>query len=158
QSFESRNFRLRFQLLDGTLALFIRIAINRFLFIPHTEQWRLKNIKVPFLDQFREELQEERDQQQTDVHSVNIGIGGNYNVVVPQIAEIFLDVQRRLQQVELLVFINNLLAHAVRVQRLSTQTENCLRIHVTRFGNRSRGRISLGNEKRTFQMPRMFRI
>ena len=37
----------------------------------------MQNIYVTFLDEVGEELQEERDEQQADVHTVHIGIGGN---------------------------------------------------------------------------------
>ena len=44
----------------------------------------MQNIYVTFLDEVGEELQEERDEQQTDVHTVHIGIGGNDHFVVTE--------------------------------------------------------------------------
>ncbi len=43
--------------------------------VAHSEQWGLKHIHCgPFLDEVREELQEEGDDEQSDVHSIHIGI------------------------------------------------------------------------------------
>jgi hypothetical protein len=41
-----------------------------------------------------EELQEEGDQQQADVHAVHVGIGGDHDLVVAQAVEVFLDLER----------------------------------------------------------------
>src|SRR5690606_20873365 len=99
-------------------------------------------------DQFREKLQKEGDQQQTDVHTVHVGIGGDHDVVVPQVFKAFLDVQRRLQQVEFFIFVNNFFRKPVAVQRLPFQAENCLRVHITAFGDGTTRGITLRYEKR----------
>ena len=49
-------------------------ARERLLAVTDTEQRSLKNIYMTFLYQIGEELQEEGNQQQTDVHTVHIGI------------------------------------------------------------------------------------
>ena len=43
------------------------------------------------------ELQEECQKQESDVHSVHIGIGGDYDFVISQSVDSLVDVQRRLQ-------------------------------------------------------------
>ena len=82
------------QVLDSLLTLFVAIAITcdeitLFAILAHllltnlgatvtdAEQWGLQHIDVTFLDQFGEEFQEERDEQQTDVHTIDIGIGSH---------------------------------------------------------------------------------
>ncbi|MCY1244305.1 hypothetical protein D9M72_573720 [compost metagenome] len=84
------------------------------------------------------------------MHTVDIGIGCDYDIVVTQVAHILLYIQSRLEQVEFFVFVDNLFAHAIRIQRFSTQAENGLGINVTRFRNGTRSRISLGDKKRAF--------
>ena len=71
------------------------------------------------LDQVGEELQEEGDQQQADVHAIHIGIGRNDHLVITESIQAILDVQSGLQQVELLVLIHNLLGQAIAIQRLT---------------------------------------
>jgi hypothetical protein len=43
------------------------------------------------------------------VHAIHIGIGGNYDIVVAQVFDGFVNIQRCLKQIELFVFVNNLL-------------------------------------------------
>ena len=76
---------------------------------------------MAFLDQIREELQEESQHQQTDVHSVHIRIGGDDDFVVTQVIQALLDVKGRLQAVELLVFIDHFFGQSVAVQRFATE-------------------------------------
>ena len=47
---------------------------------------------MPLLDEFGEELQEESDDEQTDVHTVDIGIGGHNHFVVTKRIETLLNV------------------------------------------------------------------
>ena len=97
-------------------------------------------------DHVGEELQEERGEQQADVHAVHIGVGGDDHLVVTQVLHVLLDVERRLQEVELLVLVDHLLREPVTVQRLAPQREDRLRTHVARGGDRTRGRVALRNE------------
>ena len=76
---------------------------------------------MSLLDHVGEELKEEREQQQTYVHAVHIGIGGDYDVVISQSVDTLLDVQGRLQQVELVILIENLGRNSVRVLGLASQ-------------------------------------
>jgi hypothetical protein len=46
------------------------------------------------LHEVGEELEEEGDHQQADVHAVHIGIGGEHDAVVAQLFEVFFDLQR----------------------------------------------------------------
>ena len=75
---------------------------------------------MSFLDEFREELQEECDDEQPDVHAVDIGIGGHDDLVIAQRVETVLDVESCLQEVELLVLIDHFLRQAIGVQRFSS--------------------------------------
>ena len=65
--------------------------------------------------------------KQADVHAVDIGIGGDDDLVVAQVIHVLLDVQRRLKEVELLVLVDHLLRQSVAVQRLAAQREDRLR-------------------------------
>ena len=75
---------------------------------------------MPFSDKIREELQEECKQQQTDMHTVNIGIGSHYNFVVAEVLKIVLNVEGGLKKVELLVLVYYLFCAVVAVERLSS--------------------------------------
>ena len=47
------------------------------------------------------------------MHTVNIGIRGDDNLVVAQIIHILVDIERRLQKVELLILVDHLLRQTV---------------------------------------------
>ena len=101
---------------------------------------------MPFLHQFGEELQEEREHQQANMHAVHIGIGSDNHLVVSELIESFFDIERRLQAVELLVFIHHFLGEAIRVERLTAEGENGLGVHITALGDTARCGETLGDE------------
>ena len=51
---------------------------------------------MAFLDKLGIELEEEGDEQQPDVHAIDIGISRHDNLVVAQVVETVLNVERRL--------------------------------------------------------------
>ena len=61
------------------------------------------------------------------MHTIHIGIGCNDDRVVTQVLHTILDIERRLQQVKLLILVHDLLRQAIAVQRLTTQAEHSLR-------------------------------
>jgi len=67
----------------------------------------LQDIYVIFLDQIRKELQEKREQQQPDMHTIGIGIGGDDHLVVAKPFHVVFDIEGCLQQIEFLVFVND---------------------------------------------------
>ena len=98
--------------------------------------------------QIGKELQEKREYQQPDVHSVHVGIGGDHNLVVAQRFQAVLNVQGVLQQVEFLIFVHHFLGQPEAVERLATQAEHGLQIHVARLRDRAAGRVAFGDEQR----------
>ena len=101
---------------------------------------------MPLLDKVREELKEKRNHQQSDMHTVHIGIGSHYHLIVAQTLKPVLDVERSLKEIKLLILIAHLLGHAKTVQRLATQREHSLRIHIPTLRNRATRTITLGDE------------
>ena len=113
---------------------------------------------MPAAHQIRKELQEESQQKQADVHTVHIGIRRDNHIVVTQVLQTVLDVQRSLQEIELLILIHDLFSQTVRIQRLAPQAEHRLRVHVPRLGDGTARRISLGNENGRFILQFMVGI
>ena len=72
---------------------------------------------------FGEELQEKRDEQQSDMHPVNIGIGSDNHFVVAQIVHAFFYIQSSLQQVKLLVLVHHFFCQPVGVERFPFQAK-----------------------------------
>ena len=103
--------------------------------VTHAEQRSLKYVYMSLPYQLGEELQEECYHEQTNVHTVHIGIGRNDYLVVAKVIQTLLDIQGSLQQVELLVLIDHLLGKAVAVQGLTAKTEYSLSVHVTALGD-----------------------
>src|SRR5690606_2798170 len=99
------------------------------------------------LNKFREELQKERYQQQAYVHSVNVGIGCDYDIVVTQVLHLLLNVKCRLKKIKLLILVHYFLAHPIRIERLTTKAEYRLGIYIPRFGNGTRSRVTFGNKQ-----------
>ena len=80
------------------------------------------------------------------MHAVDIGIGGDDDVVVAQVVQRVLDVEGGLEGVQLLVFVDHLLCLAVGVHGLASQREYGLGAYVADFGDGARCRQSLGDE------------
>ncbi len=143
QPLKTRDLHLATQRIHRHPLLLFAIAINRLLLIPHTEERCFENKHVASFHQVRKELQEERHQQQPDMHSIHVRICGNDHLVISQTLQSVLDVQRMLQEVELLVLINHFFRQPVAIQWLSTETEDRLRADVARLRDRTTGRITL---------------
>ena len=109
ETLESGDFRVWSEFTDSLLALFVTITIvgneiallllgsqlgigishsllvlDLGTLVAHTEQWGLQYINMALLDEVWEELEEERDDEQADVHSIDIGIRGHNHLVVAQ--------------------------------------------------------------------------
>ena len=72
-------------------------------------------------NELREELEEEGDGEQTDVHAVDIGIGGHDHLIITQVVESILYVESRLKEIELLVLVDHLLGQTETVEGLSAK-------------------------------------
>ena len=101
---------------------------------------------MALLDEVGEELQEERDDEQTDMHAIDIGIGSDNNLVITKSIESVLNIEGSLQEIEFLVFVNHFLGESERVERLSAEGEHSLRVHIAAFRDTSAGGIALGDE------------
>ena len=147
EAFEAGDLGVLAQAADGGGALLLAVAVEGLLLVAHAEEGRLEDVEVLLLDQVGEELKEEGDQQQADVHAVHVGIGGDDDAVVAQSVQAVLDVERGLQQVELLVLVDDLLGQAEAVERLTAEAEDGLQVRVAALGDRSAGRVALGDEE-----------
>ena len=168
KSLESCDLRIGSQLTDGRLALFLTITVtgdevallarlgvgigNHLLVanlrttIAHSEERCLQHIDMTLLDEFWEELQEERDEQQTDMHAVDISIGGHNHLVISQVVQSFLDVERCLQKIEFLVLIDHLLCQLESIQGFASQREHGLSVHIATLRDAAAGGVSLSNK------------
>ena len=101
---------------------------------------------MTFFNQIGEKLQEKGDEEQANVHTVHIGIGGyNYFVVSQSVYAVF-DIQGSLQEIKFFVFVNYFFSQTETVERFSPQTKNSLGIYIAAFGNGTTGRIALGDK------------
>ena len=121
QTIESGDFRVLAKFLYGFLLLLVGVAVVGLALLPYAEKWGLQDVKVSFTDKVGEELEEECEQKQTDVHTVNIGIGCHHNRVVAEVLKVVLNVEGGLKKVELLVLVYNLCSAVLAVERLATQ-------------------------------------
>ena len=76
---------------------------------------------MTLLHQFGEELQEKRDDEQSDVHTIDIGIRSHNHLVVSQSVESVLDVEGSLKEIKLLILIHHLLGKSEGVEGFSAQ-------------------------------------
>ena len=65
--------------------------------------------------QVGKELQEEGQHEQPNVHSVDIGVSGYYDLAVPQCIQPVFNIQSMLQKVKFLVFVHDFLSQAKAV-------------------------------------------
>jgi hypothetical protein len=116
----------------------------------------LQDEEVIIPDEVGEELEKEREEQQADMHAVDVRIGGDDDPVVAQSVEPVFNVQSRLEEVKLLVLIDNLLGEAIGIERFAFEREDGLRLHVTRRGQGAGSRVALDDEERAFLRSRIF--
>ena len=113
---------------------------------------------MSLLDEFGEELKEEGDDEQADVHAVNISIGGDDHLIITEGVEAVFDVECCLQQVELLVFVDYFLGQSEGIQWLASQREHSLGVHVTALGDAAAGGVTLGDEDGGFLLTVVLHI
>ena len=101
---------------------------------------------MSLLNQLWEELEEEGDDEQADVHAIDIGICCHDDLIISEGIETFFDIEGSLQQIELLVLVDHLLGKAKAVQWFTTQREHGLRIDITALSDASAGRIAFRNK------------
>ena len=155
KTFKSGYLRVRTEVADGLQALLLavavtcdevalallasetRVSLSHHLLVLYlrasvadAEERCLEHVDVSFLYQVGEELEEEGDDEEADVHAVHIGIGRNNHLVVTQCVESVLDVEGCLEQIELLILVYHLLGQSVRVERLASQGEHSLRVDI----------------------------
>ena len=61
--------------------------------VADAEERGLQDVDVTFFDKFREELEEEGDDEQSDMHAIDVGVGGDDDFVVAQCVEAVFDVE-----------------------------------------------------------------
>ena len=101
---------------------------------------------MALLDELREELQKESNDEQADVHAVDISIRCHYHLIISKGVETFFNVEGCLEQIELLIFVHHFLRQAKAVQWLTTQRENGLCIDITTLSDAAAGRVTLRNK------------
>ena len=158
QTFESGDLGLLTAFLLGGDAFLVGVTVVGLLLVAHAEQRRLQDVDMAVAHQVGIELEEESKHQQADMHAIDIGIGGDDDVVVAQVLNVFVNIECGLQQVELLVLITYFLGHAQAVERLTAQTEHSLGLHVAALGDASRGGVALGDEDGAFEAFLVSRI
>ena len=76
---------------------------------------------MTFLNQVGEELQEEGDNQQADVHAIHVGIRSYDDLIISERVETVLNIEGCLQEIEFLVLIDHLLGKAKGVEGFSAE-------------------------------------
>ena len=92
QAFEAGDLGLLAAFLLGSDALLVSVTIVGLLFVAHTEERGLQDVDMAVAHQVGIELEEKGEHQQADVHAVDIGIGGDDDVVVAQVLDVLVDV------------------------------------------------------------------
>lgn len=73
--------------------LFTRGAVRTFFFLFLTRKRGVWRMKTRLLDEVGEELEEEGDHEEADVHTVDIGISGDDDFIVAQSVKTVFDVE-----------------------------------------------------------------
>ena len=92
ETFESGDFGMSAERLDGVDTFLVGVAISRLFLVSHAEQRGLQDVKMSAAHHVGIELQEEGEHEKTDVHAVDISIGGDDDVVISQILNRFVDI------------------------------------------------------------------
>ena len=158
QAFEAGDLGVFAQFGDGGLLFGFVVAVEGLFFVADAEEGGLEDVDVALPDEIGEELEEEGEEQQADVHAVDVGIGGDDDAVVTQVFDAVFDVEGVLEEVEFLVFVNDFFGEAKAVQGLSFEGEDGLGFGVAGFGDGTGGGIALGDEDHGFRSQFVFGV
>ena len=67
------------------------------------------------------------------MHTINVGIRSDYNLVVTQGIEAIFNIQSTLEAIELVILVDDFFAKSKGVERFSFKTEYCLSVDVPRL-------------------------
>ena len=95
-------------------------------------------------------MQEVGEQQEANVHTIDIGIGSHNHFIVAQSVNAVLNVESCLQKCKFLIFHHLFRCQPVGVQWFTTKREHGLSFHIADFGDRTTCRQTLGDEDRSF--------
>ena len=90
---EARDLAAAAALLDGALALLVGEAVVLLLLVAHSEKRSLENEHPPVGDKRTVEAHEKRREEHADMQPVDIGIGREDDLRIPQMIERVFDVQ-----------------------------------------------------------------
>ena len=147
ESFETGDLGFGATFLNRGETFFFAVAIASDLFVAHAEEGGLEDVEVALPDELGEELEEEGNEEEADMHAVYVRISGDDHVVVAEALEAILDVEGVLQEVEFLVFVNDFLGEAEGVEGLALEGKDRLGIDLARLGDGTRSGVALGYEK-----------
>ena len=146
ETFESGNLAGRAEFGSGLIPFLLAVAIDGLLLVADTEEGGLEHEEVPVLDDLREILEEEGDHQEADVHTVDIGIGGDDDLIVAEAVYAVLDVERALEEEELLILVDSVSTEAKGIERFASEAEYGLRLGIASGGEGARCGVALGDE------------
>ena len=147
ESFEAGNFGLGAAFLDRGQAFCFAVAIAGDFLVANAEEGGLENMEVSLSNELGEELEEEGDEEEADVHAVDVGIGRNHDVVVAEAFDSVLDIKGVLKEVEFLVFVDDFFGEAEGVEGFAFKGEDRLRVDVAGFGNGTGSGVALGDKE-----------
>ena len=149
EAFETRDFGAAAHLLQRGFLFGRAVAIHVALLVAHAEEGSLQDIQVPGADHVGVEFQEEGEHQQADVHTVDIGIGRDDDIVITEAFRPIFDAQGRLEQGEFHVLfgVEVFLRGLGAVERLAHQAEHGLGVGVAALGDAAGGGVTLGDEQ-----------
>lgn len=147
EAFEAGDFGVFAELGHGFLFFLVGVTVDGLFFVADAEEGGGEDVEVAATDDLGEELEEESDHQQADVHAVNVGVGGEDDVVVAEFFEVFFDVEGVLEEVELFVFVADFAREAEAVEGFAAQAEDGLGVDVAALGDAAGGAVAFGDEQ-----------
>lgn len=150
QSLEAGDLRSLAERRKGLVFLGFGVAVHGLLLVAHAKEGRLQHVEMAMAHEVGKELEKEGEQQHANVHAIDVGIRGDDHLVVAKSVQAVLDVEGVLQAVELVVLVDDLLAEAEGVERLSLEAEDGLGVDVACLGDRATSGIALHDEKGGF--------
>ena len=150
EAFEASDFGSFAAFGDGFEPFFFGVAVERFLFIADAEERSLEDEEVAAADDVREELEEESDHEEPDVHAIDVGVGGEDDLLIAEVIDGVLDIERVLEEIEFLVFVDDLFGEAEGVEGFAAETEDGLGFDAAGASDGAAGAVAFGDEERAF--------
>ena len=118
----------------------------RLFFVADPEEGGFEDIQMPFAHQRFKETKEEGDHEIADVEAVDIGIGGEDDLAVAKVVEVFFDLKGLHEVIDFDVFVEGVAVEVANIEGFAFEGEDRLVVGIAAADERAGGGLAFGDE------------